>query len=230
MKKILVTCLISIIVIIVSVVVLTSYFKKDYTVVSHNVHWLNRESNLRNFTPISNSLNLFQNELKKFDKTPDKLFDNLYFDKIEISVELTEYGLIIKYIDMHAYKLYAEKEKHILYQIFSQGSSEIKLQASYTEADKYNSQDIAATGISLYQADLLSQLYLAEDILRSYDGDYINIVLDSVSSKADNSYLISNGTIEEVEKTDFDFQTVCFTCAAYRDNVLQGSISLFIRS
>ena len=94
MKKILFTCLISIIVIIVSVIVLTSYFKKDYIVVSHNVHWLNRESNLRNFTPISNSLNLFQNELKKFDKTPDKLFDNLYFDKIEISIELTEYGLI----------------------------------------------------------------------------------------------------------------------------------------
>lgn len=204
--------------------------KKDYIVVSRNAGWLNKESVWRDFIPASNSLNLFRTELEQFDKSSGALFDNLFFNKIEMNIELTEQGLILKYIDMQAYKLYAEKDKHISYQIFSQGNSEIKLQGSYIEADKYNAQDIIDTSISIYQADLISQLYLAEDILKSYGGDYINITLNKSSSGQNDCYLINNGIIEKADNTDFDFQTVCFTCGIYKDNNLQGTVTLFIRS
>lgn len=229
-KKRIIIPVVLIAVIIISVIVFTSFAKQDYIVVLRNADWFSKESVWSDFTPASNLLSLFRTELEQFDKRSSALFDNLFFNKIEMNIELTEQGLILKYIDMQAYKLYAEKGKHILYQIFSQGNSEIKLQGSYIEADKYNAQDIIDTSISIYQADLLSQLYLAEDILKSYDGDYINITLNKSSSGQNDCYLINNGIIEKADNTDFDFQTVCFTCCAYKNGTLQGAVTLFIRS
>lgn len=231
-KKLLIILPVLVVVIIIAVIVFTSLLKKDYIVVARNADWLNKESAWHDFTPASNSLSLFRTELEQFDKSKSSgtLFDNLFFNKIEMNIELTEQGLILKYIDMQAYKLYAEKDKHILYQILSQGNSEIKLQGSYIETDKHKAQDIIDTSISIYQADLLSKLYLAEDILKSYDGDYVNIVLDKQAYERENCYLISNDIIQQVDNTDFDFQTVCFKCCVYKNGTLQGVVTLFIRS
>lgn len=219
-----------VVVIIIAVIIFTSLLKKDYVVALREAPWYNRETNWRDFSPVNNSLKLFETELKQFDKSTDKAFNDLIFNEIEIGIVLNERGLIIKDMYMRAYKLYMQKDKHILYEFLGQSGSEIQLQGFYIEADKYNAEDIAAAGISAGRADLISKLYLAEDILKSYDGDYINIVLDKQADEEENCYLISNDVIQKVDGADFDFQTVCFSCGVYKDNTLQGSVSLFIRS
>lgn len=229
-KKLLIVFPILVVVIIIAVIIFTSLLKKDYVIALREAPWYNRETNWRDFSPVNNSLKLFETELKQFDKSKDKAFNDLIFNEIEIGIVLNERGLILKDMYMRAYKLYMQKDKHISYEFLSQGSSEIKLHGSYIEADKYNAENIAAAGISAGRADLISKLYLAEDILKSYDGDYINIVLDKQADEGENCYLISNDVIQKVDDADFDFQTVCFSCGVYKDNTLQGYVSLFIRS
>ena len=91
-------------------------------------------------------------------------------------------------------------------------------------------RDIAAAGISAGSGGFNIKALFGRGYFKSYDGDYINIVLDKQADEGENCYLISNDVIQKVDGADFDFQTVCFSCGVYKDNTLQGSVSLFIRS
>ena len=227
-KKRIIIPVVLIAVIIISVIVFTSFAKQDYIVSSHNTDWINTQITWDNFHPVDKSLDLFKAELTQSGERPEDVFDNIYFNQISMDITLKEQGPIINDIEMYAYKLYAQKDKHKKFEFFSLNNSELKLQGYYVDADKYDAQYIMDTSVTAYQATLISRLRLAESVFKEYQGDYIHMASNEYHSGYTDIYLINTQTIEKVSDDNFDFPTLRLCCSVFTEGVSEEGFYLFI--
>lgn len=145
-----------------------------------------------------------------------------------MDITLKEQGPIINDIEMYAYKLYAQKDKHKKFEFFSLNNSELKLQGYYVDTDKYDAQYIMDTSVTAYQATLISRLRLAESVFKEYQGDYIHMASNEYHSGYTDIYLINNQTIEKVSDDNFDFPTLRLMLQRIYRRSFRGRLYLFI--